>query len=425
VSASAERLAAARLLVRVAGGAFSSRLLDRGTGPGVRARVLGVLRWQRLLDEALARPSRRPLESLDPEVLAVLRLGLFERAFLGVPAPVATDAAVNLVRRLGKSSAAGMVNAVLRRAAPVLDKLRADAPADVRLSHPAWLFRRWSESFGSDTTIAVMEADQEPAGLWVWFPDDESRQRLEGDGARLEPHPWCPGAWRAAAGAELVIRAVRRGLAYVQDPSSQLAAHLAARLARGFEAPDFADVCAAPGGKAALAAGLGRWGRVVALDRHPGRARLMRANLARLGRRVPVVAGDAGSSPLRGRAWDCVLLDAPCSGTGTLRRHPELRWRLDEAAIGRLVARQTRLLRAALELPRAGGIVLYVTCSLEPEENEGVVAAAGAGLERVSLAELLPAGCPGTPTAEGGVRIFPAAERDGFTLHALRYNPGS
>jgi len=417
VSDSADRQLAARLLVRVEGGAYSSRLLARSVSPGVRARVLGVLRWQRALDAALAEPLRRPLDRLDGEVRAVLRLALLEAAVLEVPVAVATDAAVRTVRRLGKTSATGLVNAVLRRAVPAWSALLERATPDLRLSHPEWLYRRWARAFGEGAAQRAMAADQEPAPVWVWWLNEEARAAAAASGVDLRPHPWCPGAWTAPENARELLAVVARDEAYVQDPSSQLVAHLALRLGGG--SARLVDVCAAPGGKLALWRRLGGEPRPVALDRHPGRLRLTGRLLDRVGGAGLVVA-DAGVPPLPPMSWDVVLVDAPCSGTGTLRRHPELRWRLRPEGIAELAAVQRRILAAAFELAAPGGAVLYTTCSVEPEENEALLDRLPPEFEAVDLASLVPPGVPTVPTAARGIRILPGLDGDGFTMHAVR-----
>jgi 16S rRNA (cytosine967-C5)-methyltransferase len=417
VSDSADRQLAARLLVRVEDGAYSSRLLAGQLPAGVRARVLGVLRWQRTLDAALGTHLRRPLDRLDPAVRAVLRAALFEAAVLGVPAAVATDAAVGTVRRLGISSAAGLVNAVLRRAAPTWAALLERASPDLRLSHPEWLYRRWLRAHGEDEAERAMAADQEPAPVWVWWRDEAARDDAAASGIDLEPHPWCPGAWSAPEHARELLAAVANGEAYVQDPSSQLVAHLALRL--GGAGARLTDVCAAPGGKLALWRRLGGATRPLALDRHLGRLRLAGRLLDRVGSAELVVA-DAAAPPLRPGSRDLVLVDAPCSGTGTLRRHPELKWRLQPAGIVELSALQSRILAGACELAAIGGAVLYTTCSIEPEENEALLDPQPAGFEAVDLAPLLPPGVPSVTTAAGGIRLLPGVDGDGFTMHAVR-----
>jgi len=423
VSVSADRATAVRLLIRVEGGAFASRLLASAPRPGVRARVLAVLRWLRRLDEALRRHLRRPMDRLDPEVRAVLRLGLAETSILGAPAPVAVDSAVRLVRRLGKGSAAGMVNAVLRRAVESWHALEAGAPPDVLLSHPNWLWERWRRNFGEAGARGAMAANQEPAPVWVWWLDREAPLELERHGILLEAHPWCPGAW-GAPGADAALAAeAAAGRAYVQDPSSQLVAHLAAAI--GAEGGGrLADLCAAPGGKTALAGRLGRWGEIVAMDIAPAKLPPMRTLLARAGVRAVVLAGDAARPALPSGRWELVLLDAPCSGTGTLRRHPELRWRLEETDIGRRAALQARLFRTACDLVAPGGVLLYTTCSVEPEENEAILAETPAGFEALDPTPYLPAGVPAQPTSAGGLRLLPGPSWDGFTFHALQ-RPGT
>jgi 16S rRNA (cytosine967-C5)-methyltransferase len=184
-----------------------------------------------------------------------------------------------------------------------------------------------------------------------------------------------------------------------------------------------ADVCAAPGGKLALWRRLGGETAPLALDRHLGRLRLAGRLLERVGGAGLVVA-DATAPPLPAGSRDLVLVDAPCSGTGTLRRHPELKWRLRAESIAELGALQARILRAALELAAPGGVVLYTTCSVEPEENEELLAGPPAGFEVVELAASLPRGVPTVPTAAGGVRILPGPDGDGFTMHAVRRREG-
>ncbi len=415
--ASADRQHAARLLIRVESGAFASRLLGDRAGPGVRVRVLGVLRWQRLLDHVLERFSRRPLPRLDPEVRVALRLGLFERAQIELPAAVAVDGAVRLIRELGHTSATGLVNAVLRRATAAWEEMTTEQSDDLRWSHPSWLAERWRATLGEEAAGAAMAAAQRPAPVWVWFADPETRKRLEGESVALRPHPWCPGAWAPREEIGPVLSAVGRREAYVQDPSSQLVAHVGAGLA-GEEAA-FVDLCAAPGGKAALMVRLRPWRSAVALDLSPLRLRLLGPLAARLGGPW-MAAADAGRPPLRERAWELVVLDAPCTGTGTLRRHPELKWRLTPQAIVDLAVTQARLLTSAVELVAPGGVLLYATCSLEPEENEAHFEHLPEGFVAEPLGGVLPSGVVTVPTAAGGVRLPTSRDGDGFTVHALR-----
>lgn len=417
MSSSADRELAARLLIRVEGGAYSSRLLAGPVSAGVRARVLGVLRWLRTLDAALSVPARRPLDRFDAEVRATLRIGLYEAVELGVPPPVATDAAVRLVRRLGKASASGLVNAVLRRSLSAWEQVVASAGPDLKLSHPDWLSWRWRRNFGDEAATRAMAANQEPAPVWVWWLRDDARLELADRGIDLEAHPWCPEAWTSADNPAALLAAVAAADAYVQDPSSQLVAHVARRLAGN--GARLADVCAAPGGKLALWSHLGEGSDAVAMDRRLGRVRLMQAIVGQTGS-ARLVAGDAARPPLAADSFDIVLVDAPCTGTGTLRRHPELRWRLQAESIEELAAAQRGILAGAVELPATGGVVLYTTCSVEPEENEALLDPTPDGFEPVDLAVTLPEGVPWIPTPAGGIRILPGLDGDGFTMHAVR-----
>jgi 16S rRNA (cytosine967-C5)-methyltransferase len=350
-------------------------------------------------------------------VRAALRVGLVETVRLGFPPELATDGAVRLVRRLGKSSASSMVNAVLRKAAADWTEVLGRSPIDVRLSHPEWICRRWLEVFGDEATEIAMASAQEPAVTWAWFFDEEGRQDLARKGVELVPHPWCPGAWTAPDDVRSLIEAVSEGAAYAQDPSSQIVALIARSLAS--EEGNFLDLCAAPGGKTALMLHLGRWERVAAADLRLNRARLMRPAVVRAGE-CAIVAADATKPPFARGGWDLVLLDAPCTGTGTFRRHPELKWRLVPESIGELAGKQREMLAAGLNLVKPGGALLYTTCSVEPEENEGVVADLADGFVVESLESHLPAGVPWIPTSAGGIRILPNPDGDGFTMHAVR-----
>jgi 16S rRNA (cytosine967-C5)-methyltransferase len=402
--------------MRVEEGAFSSRLLGGRAAAGVRARLQGVLRWIRALDYVLEPVLNRELGRLDPEVRATLRLGLHEMMFMDCPPQLATDGAVHLIRRLGKSSASGMVNAVLRKAAGSWRDRLAGAAIDVRLAHPEWLWRRWQASFGAAVAEQSMAAAQEPATTWVWFLDEEAKKALAADGIEITPHPWCPGTFSSPDDPGLLVREVGRGSAYAQDPSSQLVAHVAAALT---DAGRALDLCAAPGGKSALMLKLRAWERVAAADVNLGRARLMQPLLERLNA-TAVVAADVERTPFVAGGWDLVLLDAPCTGTGTFRRHPELKWRLAPEKIHEMAAKQRHLLASGLELVAPGGILLYATCSVEPEENEEVVADLPSRFERADLVAALPQGIPWIPTAAGGVRILPNPDGDGFSMHAVR-----
>jgi 16S rRNA (cytosine967-C5)-methyltransferase len=351
----------------------------------------------------------------------VLRLGLFEATRLGVPPPVAVDAAVRLVRTLGIGSASGMVNAVLRRATAGFEERLRKAPEATRLAFPAWLAARWQSSLGEVSARVSMEAALEPAPVWVWFLDDADRVAAASGGLELHRHPWCPDAWSSAECIGDLLDLVRSGKAYVQDPASQLVSEVATGLLSA-DPGQVVDLCAAPGGKAARILRARPDIDLVTLDRHPGRVRLLRGLIDRVVHvgRTTVAVADAAAPPLTSAGSDLVLLDAPCSGTGTLRRHPEIKWRLDVAAIEQLATLQRRLIVSAIDLVAPGGVLLYTTCSIEPEENEAHFAELPDGFETIDLRPLLPPGTPSLPAGRSGLRLPPSLESDGFTLHAAR-----
>ena len=417
MSTSVDRLKAASLLVRVDDGAFASRLLGEVSAPGVRARVMGVLRLLRPLDAAIEASSRRKVASLDPEVRAALRLGLYEIEGLGVPAPVAGDGAVHLIRRLGRPKASGLVNAVMRRAPAHWDRLVREGDDALRHSHPEWLWRRWVRAFGREAAEQAMAASQLPAPLWVWFTDPEARGRLSNEeGIELHEHPWMPGALRAT-GSDLV-GSLRKGDAYAQDPASQLVAWLTASLTPTDSR--VIDLCAAPGGKTARAARDGNWGTAVAADLSLSRLRLCGRIFETGAVEVLRVVQDAARPAVAGKRWDTVVLDAPCTGTGTLRRHPELRYRLQPEDVSDRTGLQVKLLEGAFALVAPGGLLLYSTCSIEAEENEEHFKLLPEGFEVVDLMPSLPQGTPAILTSARGVRLLPQESCDGFTIHALR-----
>jgi 16S rRNA (cytosine967-C5)-methyltransferase len=404
------RLAAARVLGRVeARGAWAARLLS-DEPPLARELVLGSLRWQATLDALLAPVCRRPLAALDPAVRAVLRLGLYEALRLDTPVPVAVAEAVRVVKVVAPR-AAGLVNAVLRRAVeaswPEPDDERL--PLALRTSHPEWLVARWLALLGEPVARAALAADQQPAPLALYALEEEI-EALRRAGCTVEPHPAVAGSWLVRAGAEHAVAAVQAGRAYAIDSTAVAVARLVPHTG-GLTV----DLAAAPGGKSLVLRRERPTARHLALDRHPGRVVLMRRNL-RHSRGIAV--GDAAAPPLRPASCAAVLLDAPCSGTGTLRRHPEIRWRLQPADLSGLTATQRRLAAAAAALLAPGGVLVYATCSLEPEENAAVVT--GLGLDAVPVSPLLPDGVSRVELPDGGALIPPSADGDGFTVHALR-----
>jgi len=396
------RKIACEVLRRVeAEGAYASDLLHAELGGRVKADdaglatelVMGVLRWRRLLDFLLERQLKKPVARLDLPVALALRIGLYQLRFLErVPARAAVNESVELVKSARKSSAATLVNAVLRRAAnearvPAATFVAADAAIAERLgildSHPTWMVERWLARLGEERTIALLEANNHAPRLSCALRDGAQRDEIFGAlqraGLRIEAGKILRTAFAVSGGSPSRTEAFRCGAISIQDEASQTVP----LLLDVQEGERVLDLCAAPGGKTPpLVRAAGAGGMVVAADRHAHRLRAMREQFKRLGlvgaRLVELDA--AGALPF-GVKFDRILVDAPCSGTGTLARHPEIRWRLKPEQLGEFHALQTSLLRSALERLAPGGRLVYSTCSMEPEENEEVVEQALRGVD--------------------------------------------
>ena len=376
------RLLAFRILTdNDAGGALLSErmaardveALDRRERAFLHELVLGTLRSRGRLDHALARVCDRPLADLDEPTRNALRLGAYQVLRLRVPDRAAVSESVDLVRAAAPR-AAGFVNAVLRRLAregvpPEPDPEKAPREWLTTIgSLPDWLAGRWLERLGPQTAVARARAFEgvPPTVVRLNPRMADAASRVAEAGIALEPLR-VPGAFRAIGDAPTAL--VAAGALYVQDQGSQMIAHLAAREGR------ILDACAAPGGKSTLLADLGgARTAVIAADLSRPRVRTLAALARRWGAtNVHVLAADARHPPFA-RAFDSVLLDAPCSGLGTLGRNPDIRWRARAADIARHAERQRELLDAVAALVSPGGTLVYAACTLEPEENEGVVA---------------------------------------------------
>ncbi len=344
----------------------------------------GTLRAQGTLDAILSACVDRPLSTVDAPVLDVLRLGAYQALRTRIPPHAAVATTVDLARATGNGRAAGFVNAVLRRVAGATwdawcDRLSAGAAPlrqlAVRTAHPDWIAAAFADALGGDfteTEAALTADDARPQTHLVAWPGRLTRDALVAEsGGR--PGPWSPYAVRLEGGDPGSLDAVRRGLAAVQDEGSQLCA-LALVDAPLDGGPDerWLDLCAGPGGKTALLAALAapRGARVVANELHPHRAELVRRATSAWD--VEVLVGDARALP--GGGYDRVLLDAPCTGLGALRRRPEARWRRVPSDVPPLAGLQRELLAAALRLVRPGGVVAYATCSPHVAETRDVVA---------------------------------------------------
>jgi 16S rRNA (cytosine967-C5)-methyltransferase len=347
--------------------------------------TLGALRWQGRLDALIEYYARRPVAKLDLEVVIALRLGLYQLQYLSrIPAYAAINESVNLVKARKKMSAAPLVNAVLRSA------VRSSAPAlsqAAESSHPQWLLDRWLTRFGEDETLRLMQANNQPPRITFRYnpsvaPPADTDACLAAQGIHTLPSSLAPGAATVESGAlSSQSEPVANGWLYLQDEASQLVAHLAAgwtsNLKSQISALRFLDLCAAPGSKATLTASLLPPGSmVVASDLHPHRLRTMCEIAGRLkvGNLHAVALDGTRELPFE-EAFDAVLLDAPCTGLGTLQRQPEIKWRLSEDKIAELAELQSQLLARAAQKLKPGGILTYSVCSTEPEEGEDVIAA--------------------------------------------------
>ncbi len=349
--------------------------------------VYGVLRQRRALDRLIEKVSDRPLSGIDPRTLVALRLALFQVLFLTrVPRAAAVDEAVSLVRARRGRGAAAFTNGVLRAACRILDgglqpaALLPDGTRDPALflaetySFPRFLVERFLRRFGREGCETLLGTLNRPAPI-VLRPARRAGSaealalRLEGEGVETAPSPLLPGALRVVRGTPQRTRAFREGLVYLQDEAAQIVS----RLLLPIDPTDgLLDLCAAPGGKLLAAAEtLPPGARIVACDISLARLRLLEDNARRLRiKGILEVVMDAGRPGLRG-AFARVLLDAPCSGTGVIRRHPEIRWRRSPEDIAASVALQGRILRSAAEFVSPDGRLIYSVCSLEPEEGPG------------------------------------------------------
>jgi len=358
----------------------------------------GVQRWRSALDHAIAACADRPIDRLDPQIREILRLSAYQLLHLTrVPASAVVDDAVNLARRAGKRSAAGFVNAVLRklsrrRSALPLPPRPAD-PTDrdavlayfsIALSHPRWLAARWYERLGFDAAETWLRFNNQPAPITlranrIRTTPEALADRLASTGIRVRRGEFAPDALVVEEGNPLRLAAGGRGggsddgAFVVQDEASQLVALLASPR----PGMRLLDACAAPGGKtSAMAAAMDRQGMLVACDVRRRRIELLRKTTVSTGAdNVRIVQADLSRPPPFLTPFDTVVVDAPCSGLGTLRRDPDIRWRRQESDLTAFAAAELIMLQRAADAVAPGGRLVYATCSSEPEENEGVVAA--------------------------------------------------
>lgn len=390
MSAPNPRTDAFQILRKVeAAGAFASTLLEKRAAKLRDPReaglltelVQGVLRHRAPLDHAIAAAATRPVTEIDPEALTALRIGAYSLLYLDrVPDFAAVDTSVALVKETRAAKAAGFVNGVLRTVARRGAQLLPPAPwsGDVPglalfRSHPLWWTQRIVDRYGWDRADALLAANNQPAATVLAGAGDPAALAgaLAAEGVDVTACRFVPSALRVVSGVPQRTEVFKDGAFWIQDEASQLAVSLFGSTV----GPRVLDACAAPGGKTlGLASRSQPGGLVVAADRHSKRLLRLVQNVERIrAGAVVTLAADMSKPAPFSCAFDDVLVDAPCSGTGTLRRHPEIRWRLTPGDLGVTTDRQRRILGAAAAFVRPGGRLVYSVCSIEPEEGEQLI----------------------------------------------------
>ncbi|HEV8046297.1 MAG TPA: transcription antitermination factor NusB [Terriglobales bacterium] len=336
--------------------------------------VMGVQRWRSLLDKRIAEHSSQKISRLDSEVLTALRLAAYQLLFLDrVPGRAAVHESVELVKCAKKRSAVPFANAVLRKLSAVtgesysvsaIEKLKTVEDLAESSAHPLWLVERWIQAFGFETAKQVCAYNQQVPETIIRIVDSNIVDELKREKIELAPARLLTSAYRVIAGDIAHTRAFRENRLAIQDEVSQLVSLLVGRGSR------ILDCCAAPGGKTRTLAERNPNARIVAMELHPHRARMLR-NLV-TANHVHVISADARNPPIS-ELFDRVLADVPCSGTGTLARNPEIKWRLRLEDLADLQTRQLGILVSAMQRVSPGGRLVYSTCSLEKEENSALV----------------------------------------------------
>ena len=375
-----ERERALQLLQRIERESLYASLVLIGETGFVRTLVLGVLRWRSRLDFIISELAQRPVKRLDLPVIDALRLGMYQLLYMNVPQHAAVSETVDLTPKRAR----GFVNAILRNAT----RGKVPEPRDpaTRFAHPRWLFDRWSKTYGDDRAAKIAAANQE-----LSYPDALS---LRGNAPpESTPSELAPGIWKLRGPSS----ELSRNDFYPMDEGSAVIAAIARACGE-----DILDLAAAPGGKTIYMKHAGA--QVVANDVSFSRLRTLR--------HARTLVSDGRTASFT-RKFEVVLLDAPCSATGTIRKNPELKWRLRETELPELAKLQRELLANAVAL--ASKYVVYSTCSLEPEENDAVVE----GFTREDITPFVPEGARQWVT-DGVLRLTPESGADGFTAFVLR-----
>jgi 16S rRNA (cytosine967-C5)-methyltransferase len=365
-------------------GEFLDQSFERRIGPldardrrWTRELVYGMLRTRASIDTILSDRVRGGLARLDPDVIDLLRLGVYQLLNMGsVPAYAAIAQTVELAKRRHGIGASKLVNAVLRRTDRERDQLITAPPSDtvdalaLKYSHPRWLIARWIDLWGEQDTERLLTLNNADAPIAIrpyGIVREQLEAMMEAAGVHVADAPYARDSIAISGGTTFTeLGAFKKGLFFVQDPAATLVTEYAA-VPTG---ATVADLCAAPGGKALELSRTA--GTVVASDKSFARLQRLLANQRRLEsvNLLPFV-GDARNPAIR--PVDAVLIDVPCTGTGTFRRHPDARWRIKVSDIAVMSALQKLILRAAAKTVKPDGLLIYSTCSLEPEENDAQI----------------------------------------------------
>jgi len=426
------RVVAAGILTDIRGGAMlDSAFEHRAAGLDARDRrwlrelVYGTLRQRNALDAILAERVRLGLGRVDDDLLDLMRLGVYQLLHMGsVPAYAAIAQTVELAKVRHGIGASKLMNAVLRRIDRESENLRVPMPADslealaVKYSHPAWLIARWLSRWGEEATEVLLMKNNAEAPVVIrpyGIVREQLESMLETAGVDVEDAPLARDSILVTGGISLnELGAFRQGLFFVQDPGSSLVTQYAAIEPGSM----VADLCAAPGGKALELTRTAR--AVVAIDRSVHRLERLFENRARLeANNLFICAGDARSPAVK--EMDAVLVDVPCTGTGTFRRHPDARWRLKVSDISVMAALQATIIDAAAKAVKPGGLLIYSTCSLEPEENDEQIAGFLAKNPHWSLESPPVGSVPPDTISDGYLRVLPQVHgSDGAFAARLR-----
>ena len=391
--------------------------------------VLGVLRWQIQLDEQIKTLLKKPGARVDTEVLIALRMGAFQLLHLDrIPTRAAIDESVELAKQAGHRFASGMVNAVLRKvsAAPRADIAETSAAELAHAqAHPQWLVERWVQNYGLQDACAICRHGQTQPELTVRIAAPEVEAELIEAGVHLKPAALLATARAVVAGDVTATPAFLQGRVRIQDEGSQLVAEIAAFAGSELGRPtNILDACAAPGGKTLILIERNPQAHVVACEASEPRLAQLQKRLANFSDRVECRLADA-IKLADTASFDLALADVPCSGTGTFGRNPEIRHRLHADDLPRQADRQRAILTAALRAVRPKGRIVYATCSLEPEENEQVVAsvlAESPKAQQISVVPILDGmAASGVLTQDGAKRLRDCISPEG----TLRLLPGA